>query len=138
MLTEDQAKLCEATNPTSCICQQVLTECLFGPDSRGNLVRTKITHAEAHACDKASCTCEYHGKDEFLALSEERESSAYDRIEKAQEQAQQEEEAYLAAKEAAEKEDSADETEDETGEETDNETSDEESSEKSDEEEGTE
>lgn len=120
MLTEDQAKLCEATNPTSCICQQVLTECLFGPDSRGNLVRTKITHAEAHACDKASCTCEYHGKDEFLALSEERESSAYDRIEKAQEQAQQEEQAYLEAKEAAEKEDSADETENETGEETNN------------------
>ena len=134
MLSEDQAKLCEATNPTSCICQQVLTECLFGPDSRGNLVRTKITHAEAHACDKTSCTCEYHGQDEFLALSEERESSAFDRIEKAQEQAKQEEEAYLAAKEASEKDDSADETEDET----DNENGDGENSEDSDEEEGTE
>ena len=98
MLSEEQALQCEARNPTSCACRQLLTECLFGPDSRGNLVRTQVTWAEANSCDRADCTCEWHGKEEYLRISQEREESAHDRVSKAREREKLEEKAYLASK----------------------------------------
>ena len=85
LLSKEQAQLCETTNPTSCVCRQVLTECLFGPDSRGNFSHSNVTQAEANACDRAKCTCESHGLEEYLVVTENREMNAHDKIAKARE-----------------------------------------------------
>lgn len=84
MVTKELARQCEAENPFTCKCKQVLTECVFGPDARGNFETQMVTQAEAIACDRASCTCESHdGQVAYQAEAGKRLESAFDRIEMA-------------------------------------------------------
>ena len=94
-LYEISATLQQKNECTECSCMQVPVECLWGPDSYGNFTHQKnALKSVADSCDRASCICSTHGTD-FLKVAEDRVSNAYDKIEKARDEAEKEQNKFL-------------------------------------------
>ena len=43
-----------------CTCERQFASCLFGPDSRGQLIETSTTYDIAANCDRQACVCSTH------------------------------------------------------------------------------
>lgn len=71
IVPEAHAQNCD----TFCVCQDIKTTCLLGPDSLCNYATEEVSRDFADSCGRESCTCTSHD-DYFLVANERLNSSA--------------------------------------------------------------
>ena len=74
-VTQAEVEACKQAFDT-CECQPTVVQCLYGPDAKGQLWDRSVSLEEAQKCDKAKCTCESHGGDEYVEIRGQRETLA--------------------------------------------------------------
>ena len=82
VVNKSTAKTCE-----KCVCEAILTECVFGPDSRGDFQHLNVTLDTAERCDRDNCICSSHGSN-YVELAVERRAVAHNKVAKAMDEAQ--------------------------------------------------
>ena len=57
-----------------CVCQDLKTTCLLGPDSLCNYATTEVDRSFADTCDRSACTCTSHV--DYMSVANNRLSSS--------------------------------------------------------------
>ena len=70
IVPEAHAKNCD----TFCVCQDVKTTCLLGPDSLCNYATEEVDRDFADSCERDSCTCTSHTN--YFEIANERLNSS--------------------------------------------------------------
>ena len=70
IVPEKLAKKCDMF----CVCQDLKTTCLLGPDSLCNYATVTVDHNYASSCDRSSCTCTSHT--DYMKVANQRLSSS--------------------------------------------------------------